>query len=164
MLTQFQTIEPQAAILAACPRPRALAGSAFASASATVVTAAPVFATELTATSGFATAVFDTAVIATAGIATAGIASSVHTTSVPGAEWSRATAPLAAAVRRPGSVDERPQAGYGVRSVPSAAARVETGGNGSTGSTMAGTADQPNLQDKQHLTARRGPVTWRPPH
>lgn len=118
MLTQFQTIEPQAALLAACSRPRALAVSAVVPASAS---------------------------------------------RAQGAAWSRATAPIAALVRRPDSVVERPQAGYGAERVLPGTERVELGGNGTTGITMAGNGLQ-HPQDKQHLTTRREPVTWRPPH
>lgn len=120
MLTQFQIIEPQAAILAACPRPRALAFAA-----------------------------------------------------VSAAEWSH-SAPIVASARRLGSVEAvrpsglaeavRPVSGYGVARVLTDAVRVELGGgNGSAGAGMTD-SKQRDPQDPQHLTARRGPVTWRPPH
>lgn len=141
MLTQYQTTEPQAAILAACPRPRVLAPTTFAF-RASVATRVPA-------------------------------AAPVSAPRVPGA-WSQAVAPIAAlpqrSVRRPGSAAERSEAGYGVSRVLADAVRVEVGsGNGNGGNAggiagivMAGT----NQQDKQHrqyLTARREPVTWRPP-
>jgi hypothetical protein len=72
---------------------------------------------------------------------------------------------------------ERPTVGYGALTLPVPMVEVRpdfaavvaegngearrsdsngtTGTNGNTGVTQ---------QDKQYLTARRGPVTWRPPH
>jgi hypothetical protein len=136
MLTQFQMTEPQAAILAACPRPRALV----------FAPAAP---------------------------------STAKTTAV----WSF-PAPIAAPARRLGSVESvRPFGFAGFAGLePSAAlagVEAEAGlGYGARGSVAAvasgravdGPANAPismngiNQQDKQHLTARREPVTWRPPH
>ncbi|HEX4789094.1 MAG TPA: hypothetical protein VH372_11570 [Actinospica sp.] len=126
--TQFQFTEPQPAILAACPRPRALA-------------------------------VFTTAIATTGFVAGA----------PAGAEWPRTTAGIAAAVRRPGSVVERPAAGYRAARVLTDSAHVELGGgsgaHGNAGSAMAGNGlNSSKQQDEQYLTTRREPVTWRPPH
>lgn len=120
MLTQFETTETQAALIAASPRPRALALST----SAPVVTTLPV-------------------------------------PSVP-SEWSRP------------ALAERPAACYAsvvltaMAGVPMDFATV--GGNG-TGSARLiaealgnGNTSSTKQQDQKHLTARREPVTWRPPH
>ena len=138
MLTQFQMAEPQAAILAACPRPRAL--------------------------------VFAPAVLSTTEATTA---------------WSF-PAPIAAPARRLGSAESvRPfgfvgSAGLEPSAGPAgieAEAGLGYGARGFVTAVASGTAvDRPanapagmngiNLQDKQHkqhLTARREPVTWRPP-
>lgn len=126
MLTQYQTTEPQAALLAACPRPRALA---------LVLPVPSVFAP-------------------VAPVATAASAS-----------W--ATAPIAAlplgSERRQGSVAGFDGSGVNGNGVSGSGTGVEgTDGKGYARIAMAG----PNQQDKQykqHLTARREPVTWRPP-
>ena len=118
MLTQIQIPEPQAALLAACPRPRAATPSVLS----------------LTVPSR----------------------SSVLTTAMPtpvvsmSARWFDGTRGFgAAAVERVERV-ERP-AGH------VAAGIVGTGVNGTSRN------DQQDKQHKQYLTARRGPVTWRPP-
>jgi hypothetical protein len=152
MLTQFQIIQRQAALLAACPRPRALALSAT-----------------------------KTSVTKTSGTKTVSV-SSVITLSAPSAPsvWSH-SAPISAGARVrssvPGATGERPRDGYAATTlpVPMAAVRPDFAalvaeGNGkarrndSSGTT--GTTGSNNLtqQDEQYLTARRGPVTWRPPH
>jgi hypothetical protein len=95
MTTQFPITEPQAALLAACPRPRAVAPSA----------------------------------------------------SMP---LMPSSSPAWVGVARLGAVAEERNGGFGY-----AVAGIV--GNGSTSTRQ----DQ---QHKQHLTARRGPVTWRPPH
>jgi hypothetical protein len=139
MLTQFQTTEPQAALFAVCPRPRALA----------FFPALP---------------------------------------SAPAA-WSPVSAPYAAPVRRAGSAEavrplalgaagaerpataERPVAGiafgYGASRVRMGAVRVAAAGGNGEGEAIAlidTVSTQQDKQDKQHLTARREAVTWRPPH
>ena len=118
MLTQFQIIERQSALLAACPRPRTLALSA-ANTSGSTLSAR--FVTVLSAPS-------------------------------VSSAWSH-SAPISFGF----GVDERPAmakrpatVGYAGASLP-----VATGTNGSNNGTQ---------QNKQYLTARRGPVTWRPPH
>jgi hypothetical protein len=136
MLSQFQMSEPQAAILAACPRPRAL-------------------------------------------VFTSAIPSSAEAT----AAWSF-PAPIAASARRLGSVESvRPLGFAGVAGLEPFAGLVgvasEAGlGYGARGSRVAvasaKAAEGPantrigmndsKQQDKQHLTARRDTVTWRPPH
>lgn len=123
MLTQFQIPEPQAAVLAACPRPRALA-------------ATPV------------------------------LMPTVPMPSVPSRlVWAGVSRLGAVAEERRGLVAERTRA-FGFASVErpvryAAVARPVgagiLGGDGTTGTTS-------NKQDQQHLTNRRGPVTWRPPH
>jgi hypothetical protein len=133
MLTQMQTIERQAALLAACPRPRALA-----------LVPAPVNA------------------VLTVNPVTAAVPAAC----LPSPTWSH-VAPIshAAFARVPGfgvagyAAAPRPMAG--VR--PDSAARRE--GHGIVGlsreySSTFGTEQQ----DQKHLTTRRGPVTWRPPH
>ena len=127
MTTQFQIPEPQAALLAACPRPRTLA------------------------LSGMNTSGIDTSGMNTGGSNTSGStlsASFVTALSAPSVSsaWSH-RAPIFFGF----GVDERPAAvGYAGASLP-----VATGTNGSNNGTQ---------QNKQYLTARRGPVTWRPPH
>jgi hypothetical protein len=118
MLTQFQTIETQAAVLAACPRPRALAMSV--SASPVITRPAP---SVPSAWSSFA-----------------------QTFAVMSAHVSGLGA--FAEVERP-DASERPMPGY-------AFGIGEGRTNGNTGSTKQ--------QDQKNLTARREPVTWRPPH
>jgi hypothetical protein len=104
MTTQFQIPEPQAALLAACPRPRAVVPSA---------------------------------------------SSPLMPSSSPA--W-------AGAVRLGAVAEER------VRGFAASGTRNGFGYAvaGIVGNASAGTKQDP--QDKQHLTARRGPVTWRPPH
>ena len=156
MLTQFQIIERQAALFAARPRPRTLALSGM-----------------------------NTGGINTSGMNTGG--SNTHGSTLSASFVTALSAPSVSSVwshRAPISfgfgVDERPAAvGYAGASlpVPMAAVRpdfaalvaegngtarrnggelVATGANGSNNGTQQ--------QDKQYLTARRGPVTWRPPH
>lgn len=124
MITQIQTTEQQTAILAVCPRPRALACAPAGSFVATRVSAEA------------------------------------------GARWSSSVVRTAASVRRPDSVLERPATAHGVTRVLVDAVRTEAGsGIGEAGTLMsANGAQQQYPQDKQHLTARREPVTWRPPH
>jgi hypothetical protein len=138
MITQFQTTEPQVAILAACPRPRALSLSALSLSAfpATSVACAPA-----------------------------------------GAGWPFAAAPIAASVRRPDSANARSAAGYAQATrVLTDSVRVDVevgtaggrnvGGNAESGTAGTGmtSSKQQSPQYKQHLTDRREPVTWRPPH
>jgi hypothetical protein len=84
-----------------------------------------------------------------------------------GAAWPCTAAGIAASLRRPDSaVAERPTSGYGAGRVLRDAVRLEVGsGNGNAGTAMsAHGTEQQDPQHKQHLTTRRGPVTWRPPH
>jgi hypothetical protein len=127
MLTQFQIIERQSALLAACPRPRTLALSA-------------------ANTSGMNTSGTDTS----GSTLSARFVTVLSAPSVSSA-WSH-SAPISFGF----GVDERPAmakrpatVGYAGASLP-----VATGSNGSNNGTQ---------QNKQYLTARRGPVTWRPP-
>jgi hypothetical protein len=104
MTTQFPITEPQAALLAACPRPRAVAPSA----------------------------------------------------SMP---LMPSSSPAWVGVVRLGAVAEERNGGFAASSTRRGFGYAVAGivGNGSTSTRQ----DQ---QHKQHLTARRGPVTWRPPH
>ncbi|HET9172658.1 MAG TPA: hypothetical protein VFN97_24745 [Actinospica sp.] len=115
MLTQIQLPEPQAALLAACPRPRAVAPSV------SVLTAPSVVPATV-------------------------IAMPVVSLS---ARWFEGTPGFGAVAAERVERAPRP-VGY------VAAGIVGKGSNG-----ISRKQDQ---QDKQHLTARRGPVTWRPPH
>ena len=109
MTTQFQIPEPQAALLAACPRPRAVVPSA----------SMPLMPSSRPA-------------------------------------WVGAER-LGAVVAQSASVEAgRGFAASGThRGVGYAVAGIVANGN---------TSRRLDPQDKQHLTARRGPVTWRPPH
>lgn len=106
MLTQFQIPEPQAALLAACPRPRAVVPSASMS---LMPSSRPAWV---------------------------------------GAVRLGAVAVAEERVRGFAASGTRNGFGYAVAGIV---------GNGSTSTKQ-------DPQDKQHLTARRGPVTWRPPH
>ena len=112
MLTQIQIPEPQAALLAACPRPRAVAPSALM----------PLMPSSSPAWVG---------VVRLGAVAE---------------ERRRGFAAAASGTR-----------GFGY----AAAARVVVAGTVGNGNGN-GTASK--QQDKQHLTTRREPVTWRPPH
>ena len=140
MLTQIQTIERQVALLAACPRPRALAFVPAASVLTTSVIAHP--------------------------MSTSPVTTSVSAPSVPSA-WSH-VAPISAAAsaRVPGFgamagypvFVPRPLAGVGT----DAAARLD--GEGFAGLNRENGSTSSKQQDQKNLTARREPVTWRPPH
>lgn len=128
MLTQFQIPEPQAALLAACPRPRAVVPAPALAPSAVsplMPSSSPAWAGSVR--TGVATATRVVAEERLAGLTAEGMR---------GFAFSAATRPV----------------GY------AAATRVIGAGVVGNGSTSK---DQ---QDKQHLTDRRGPVTWRPPH
>jgi hypothetical protein len=124
MLTQFQIPEPQAALLAACPRPRAVVQAPSA--------VSPLMPSSCSAWAGSVRLGVATATRAVAEERLAGLTGQ----GMRAFAFSAATRP----------------AGY------AAAARVFGAGGVGNGSTSK---DQ---QDKQHLTDRRGPVTWRPPH
>lgn len=127
MLTLTHVADEQAAILAACPRPRALAAVASAAAPSLL---------------DWSVLPASTVVAASAGLGSA------------------------AAVRP--SADERPEAGYGLRPVMAGfgvrgAREIPTG----IVERDAKTQDPQHKQDKQrqnHLTDRREPRPWRPPH
>jgi len=125
MLTQIQLTEPQAALLAACPRPRAVV-------SASVLT-----------------------------VSTPEVSMS---TQRPWTQWPQPqSAPVLAAapvrVARLGAVAvERPAASG--RPAYAAAVAGVIGGEGVIGAN----GFTSSKQHKQHLTDRRGLVTWRPPH
>ena len=125
MLTQIQLPEPQAAVLAACPRPRAVILASVNAVSTPQVS---------------------------------------MSTQRPRAQWPQPqSAPIAAAparvVRLGATAGERPVAAerpaYAAAVVVGEVRGSGFGTNGFSGKTQ---------QDKQHLTDRRGPVTWRPPH
>jgi hypothetical protein len=118
MLTQIQIPEPQAAVLVACPRPRAVA--------------LPV------------PALTDP---------------SPRTVSTPevslSARWSTGMRGFGfARVERV----QRPAGYVAAARVAAPAGILGSGTNGNTGNKKH------HQQDEQYLTARRGPVTWRPPH
>ena len=136
MLTQFQMTESQAAILAACPRPRAL-----------------VFA-PATPSTAKATAVWSFPVPIAASARRLGSVESVRPFGFVGLAGLEPSAGLA-------GVEAEARLGYGARGSVTAVA---------SGKAVDGPANAPismngiTQQDKQHLTARREPVTWRPPH
>lgn len=111
MTTQFQIPEPQAALLVACPRPRAVVPSA----------SMPLMPSSRPAWVG-----------------------AVRLGAVAVAE-ERVRGFAASGTRR--------GFGYAVAGIV---------GNASVGNGSTSTKQDP--QHKQHLTARREPVTWRPPH
>lgn len=130
MLTQIQIIEPQAIVLAACPRPRAFVLTASSAAAQPFGFGAPIAAS--------ARRLSPTVFVRPRGFA--GVERS--------AEVARAERGF----------------GYGSPAALAAAASgtaVEATASAPTG--MAGINWQ-DKQDQQHLTTRRGPVTWRPPH
>ena len=161
MLTQIQTTERQVALLAACPRPRALAFVPASSViTASVVTqpviAQSVIASPLTAHS-----------VSTDPVSTKPVTSTVSAASVPSFAWSHVTPISAAASARvPGFgamagypvFVPRPLAGVGT----DAAARLD--GEGFAGLNRENGSTSSKQQDQKNLTARREPVTWRPPH
>ncbi|HWG24716.1 hypothetical protein [Actinospica sp.] len=128
MLTQIQIAEPQAAVLAACPRPRAV--------------------TPAVLSNRVLSPLMPSSSPAWVGVVRLGAVSEVRRGRLM-AERTRAFG-FAAATR---------PAGY------AAAARVIGAGVVGSGSGSNGTTgSKKDQQDKQHLTDRRGPVTWRPPH
>jgi hypothetical protein len=156
MLTQIQTIERQVALLAACPRPRALAFVPASSAITVSVVAQPVIANPLTVHS-----------VSANPVSTKPVTTTVPAASVPSFAWSHVNPISAAAFARvPGfgattgyAVFElRPMAGVRM----DAAARRD--GEGLFGLNRENGTTSSKQQDQKHLTARREPVTWRPPH
>ena len=133
MLNQTQTIERQAALPAASPRPRALA-----------FTASPVISGPSSMTTLVPTI------------------SSVTTVSAPPvpSEWSQSAPISATGLARVSGFGAGGYAAFAPR--PMAGVRTDSAvrreGNVSETSTSS------KQQDQKHLTARRGPVTWRPPH
>ena len=132
MLTQTQTIERQAALPAACPRPRALAFPACP------VTTRPVPFGRVTTNP------------------VTGNAPALSTPSV----WSQ-SAPIfvAAFAQVPGFG----AAGYAAIA-PRPMGEVRTDAAGGREGYVGESTTSSKQQDQKHLTARRGPVTWRPPH
>jgi hypothetical protein len=132
MLTQTQTIERQAELLAACPRPRAVA---------------------LVPAPGNAVSTVNP------------VTTAVSVPSLPSPTWSH-VAPIsdAAFARVPGFG----VAGYAAAPRPMAAGRpdstVRREGHGIVGLSGEYSTFGTKQQDQKHLTTRRGPVTWRPPH
>jgi hypothetical protein len=156
MLTQIQTTERQVALLAACPRPRALAFVPASPAVTTSVIAQPVTANPLTAHS-----------VSTNPVSTKPVTTTVSAASVPSFAWSHVTPISAAAFARvPGFgattgyavFVPRPMAGVRMD------ADVRRNGEGLFGLNRENGTTSSKQQDQKHLTARREPVTWRPPH
>ena len=150
MLTQIQTTERQVALLAACPRPRALA----------TVPAASVIADSVSTNS------VSTNPVLTTPVSTSRVATTVHAPSMP-SEWSQ-SAPISAAAfaRVPGF---GAMAGYAVFVPrPKAGVRMDAAerrdGEGYVGLNREHGTTSGKQQDQKNLTARREPVTWRPPH
>jgi hypothetical protein len=150
MLTQIQTTERQVALLAACPRPRALAFVPAAS----VITDSVLTHSVLTNS------------VPTNPVSTSRVATSVHAPSMP-SEWSQ-SAPISAAAfaRVPGF---GAMAGYAVFVPrPKAGVRMDAterrDGEGFVGLNREHGTTSSKQQDQKNLTARREPVTWRPPH
>lgn len=127
MLTQTQVIEPQCALLAACPRPRAVVPSSVHAVSTPEVS---------------------------------------MSTQRPLTRWQPQSAPVTAApvrvVRLLGATALERSA-VAERPAYAAAVAGEFRGDGNGFISGTGFAGK-TLQDKQHLTNRRGLVTWRPPH
>lgn len=156
MLTQIQTTERQVAFLAACPRPRALALVPAAS-----VIANPVFTDSVPNNSVLTNSVLTNPVSASH------VATTAHALSMP-SEWSQ-FAPISAAAfaRVPGF--GAMAAGYAVFVPrPKAGVRMDAAerrdGEGYVGLNREHGTTSSKQQDQKNLTARREPVTWRPPH
>jgi hypothetical protein len=146
MLTQIQTTERQVALLAACPRPRALA---FVPASSAIT--ASVIANS----------------VPTNPVSPRLVTTTVSAASVPSSAWSH-LAPISAAAfaRVPGFGAMAEYAVFAPR--PMSGVRMEAGvrrdGEGLFGLNRENGTTSSKQQDQKHLTARREPVTWRPPH
>jgi hypothetical protein len=161
MLTQIQTIERQVALLAACPRPRALAFVPASSAITVSVTTQPVIAQSVIVNPLTARSVF------TNPVSTRPVTTTVSAASVPSFAWPHVTPISAAAFARVpgfGATTEyavfvpRPMAGVRMD------ADVRRDGEGLFGLNRENGTTSSKQQDQKHLTARREPVTWRPPH
>jgi hypothetical protein len=159
MITQIQIIERQVALLAACPHPR-LRAVAFTPASSAVITS--VIAGPVTTKS-----VITDSVIANP-VSTKASTTTVPVGSVPSA-WSH-LAPISAVFTRVPGFGE--MAGYAVSAPrPMAGVRMDAtvrrdgeGAFGGLGLNRENGTTSSKQQDQKHLTARREPVTWRPPH
>jgi hypothetical protein len=155
MLTQIQTTEWQVALLAACPRPRVVASVPAASVNTKSVLVDPVLTDS----------VLTDSVLGNPESADSA-ATGVPVPSAPSA-WSQ-FAPISAAAfaQVPGF---GAMAGYAVF-VPRPKAGVRTdatdrrGGEGFAGLNREHGTTSSKQQDRKNLTARREPVTWRPPH
>jgi hypothetical protein len=171
MLTQIQTTERQVALLAACPRPRALAFVPASSVITTSVIANPA-PTHRVNTNPVNTNSVSMNPVSINAVSANPVTTTVSAVSVPSA-WSH-LAPISAAAfaRVPGF---GVMAGYAVFVPrPMAGVRmdaaVQRDGEGAFGLNLGLGLDRENgttsskQQDRKHLTARRGPVTWRPPH
>jgi len=186
MLTQFQIIQRQAAFAAACPRSRALAlsdlrtrdlrTSGVDTSGTTTVSASSVIAPSVpSAWSLFAP------ISVGAGMRSSVLgAVAVEPRRSPSADGRRAFGfGFGSAAGERAATDERPVPGYAALTLPVPMAEVRTdraalvaegNGNGKarrndgSGTTGINGSNSVTQQDKQHLTTRRGPVTWRPPH
>jgi hypothetical protein len=159
MLTQFQIIQRQAALLAACPRALALS--------------------DVSTPTDISTSTLSVSAVTTLPVPSVPSAWS-HSAPISGAAFPRVPGLGAVAVepRRSPSGNGPRSFGFGGAERPATAVRPRTGfaapaaegyGNGrrDNGTDMTtGTNGSNNVkqQDEQYLTARRGPVTWRPPH
>ncbi len=146
MLTQFQTIEPQAAVLAACPRPRALAQVAYVGSIVSPTEwshSAPIAVPDSRALTVFA---------ASSRRLGLGIAEEPRPFGATGL------------VERPAPAERQmPRYAAEAAVVTDPASAAVRPGHAAGGNGFASTTST-KQQDKQYLTARRGPVTWRPPH
>jgi hypothetical protein len=134
MLTQFETTEPRAALLVACSRPRALALHL----ATPVTTTIPVPVTTVPAAS----------------------APSEWSLFAPISAPASARVPGFGAVAGSGYPVFAPRSMAGVRTH----AAVRRDGNGTVGLNGENGSNGTKQQDQKNLTARREPVTWRPPH
>jgi len=175
MLTQIQTTDRQVTLLAACPRPRALAFVPAASVITETVIINSVSTKSVSTKSVLPNRVptnsVPTASVPTTSVPTTPVSTSHVTTTVPApwapSAWSQ-LAPISAAAsaRVPGFgamagyavFAPRPMSGFGTDSV------VRRDGEGFVGLNRENGSTSSKQQDQKHLTARREPVTWRPPH
>jgi len=175
MLTQIQTTDRQVTLLATCPRPRALAFVPAASVITETVIINSVSTKSVSTKSELPNRVptnsVPTASVPTTSVPTTPVSTSHVTTTVPApwapSAWSQ-LAPISAAAfaRVPGFgamagyavFAPRPMSGFGTDSV------VRRDGEGFVGLNRENGSTSSKQQDQKHLTARREPVTWRPPH
>jgi hypothetical protein len=162
MLTQIQTIERQVALLAACPRPRALAFVPASSVITTSVVTQPVIAQSVIASP------LTVHSVPTANpLSTEPVTTTVSAASVPSFAWSHVTPISAAAFARvPGFGATTGYAEFELRPMAEVRmdAAVRRNGEGRFGLNRENGTTSSKQQDQKHLTARREPVTWRPPH